>query len=154
MHMNYWSPDHSTPTLQGPGEIRCYDCGHSYDYLGPSSHPGRCPACDAPGVSPAGELTRVGPLTPLVVGPGDSTHRIDATDDSGRSFCYWLSTIDDHRVQLVRVGVEDVVVGPPDDAWPDDLDALIPWWLASVVESASMELVAPAAILETDDDTS
>lgn len=141
-----WSP--SPDAVAVPGRLRCYACGNEYDYLGAGTHPGGCPACGARDVSPAGDLAVLARPTPVVSGPGDSTHRIDAADDTDRTFTYWIDAIDDDRAQLVRIGIDEVLVGPTHPAWPGNLDDLVPWWLGRAVRAADMELVAPAAILE------
>lgn len=144
-----WSPD-SAPddALEPPGALECFDCGHRYDHLGRDPHPGRCPACGRGGVSPAGDLRRVGDLESVAAGPGDSTHRVDATDSTGRLFSYWLATLHGERAQLVRVGVGDALVAPTHDAWPARLDALVPDWLPAAAEASGLELVAPPAVLD------
>lgn len=144
-----WSPDHTPETLlQHPGEVECYDCGHRYDYLGEDHHLGRCPSCDARGVTPAGDLHLGSGLESVVAGPGNSTHRVDAVDATDRVFSYWIATLHDTRAQLVRVGVADTLVGPTHDAWPDRLADLVPAWLDDAVADAGLELVAPPAILD------
>ncbi len=147
--MPSWSPDKTPDSgIEPPGSIECFDCGHRYDHLGAGHHPGRCPACRSDGVSAAGPLHPVDDLESVAAGPGDSTHRVDATDATGRLFSYWIATLHDRRAQLVRVGVDDALVGPTHDAWPDRLEDLVPGWLGRAVEEAGLELVAPPAVLD------
>jgi hypothetical protein len=148
--MAHWSPDPSTPESDDrtTGSLRCFACGNDYDYLGSTPHPGECPACGARDVPPAGDLERVAGPGPIATGPGNSTHRVDATDATDRTFTYWLTTLDDDRVQLVRIGVEDALVGPTHDAWPEEIPALVPEWLAAALSASGLELVAPGTILD------
>jgi hypothetical protein len=150
--MAHWSPDPSTPDEDGhtAGSLRCFACGNDYDYLGSPPHPGRCPACGARDVPPAGALERVAGPAPIAAGPGESTHRVDAADDTDRTFTYWLTALEGGRVQLVRIGVEDALVGPTHDAWPEGIRALVPAWLEASLAAADLELVAPAAILDVE----
>jgi len=128
-----------------PDGLRCFACGHRYAYLGYGVHPGRCPSCDARGVSPAGTL-RVSE-EPLDV--GSTGVRIDAVDATGRTFGYWVDALSDGvRAQIVRVRVASTVVEPAHDAWPDELDGLVPDALDDAVRAADLELTAPASVLE------
>lgn len=132
-----------SPT-ESPDGLRCYDCGHRYSYLGTGVHPGRCPACGARGVSPAGTL-RVAE-DPFPVGPDGL--RVDAIDATGRTFSYWIASLSDGvRAQLVRVRVASTVVAPPHDAWPDGLAELVPDGLAETVRAADYQLTAPASVV-------
>lgn len=132
--------------LDQPGRLHCYACGHDYDHLGGGPHEGRCPACGSPGVPPAGEVRAAGEPEPLAA--GDVTHRVDAVDDTGRRFGYWLSTLSGDRAQLVRVDVAGVTVRPGDERWPGDLPQVVPDWLDKRLRMAGLTLVAPAPVAE------
>ncbi|PSQ41170.1 hypothetical protein BRD10_00860 [Halobacteriales archaeon SW_12_71_31] len=135
--------------LDQPGRLRCYDCGHAYDHLGDGHHHGRCPACGSPAVPPAGDLRVVSDLDldPDPVTADGTTLRVDAVDDTGRRFGYWLSTLPDDRAQLVGVDASGAPVTPSDDAWPADLPRLAPDWLDSVLDVVGLRLVAPAPVV-------
>ncbi len=141
-------PARPADVLDQPGRLHCYDCGRDYDHLGTSHHHGRCPACGSPGVPPAGDLRVVGDPDPVGAGPHGRTHRVDAVDDTGRRFGYWLSALPGDRAQLVWVNVGGVTVAPTDDRWPADLPRLTPDWLASVLDVTGLDLVAPRTVVE------
>jgi hypothetical protein len=139
-------PRPATPDpLDQPGRLHCYDCGHAYDHLGDGHHRGRCPACGSAAVPPAGDLRVTNDPDPVT---GEATTiRVNAVDDTGRRFGYWLSTLSDDRAQLVGVDAESVTVTPGDDAWPADLPRLVPDWLDAVLGVVGLTLVAPAAVV-------
>jgi len=132
--------------LDQPGRLRCYGCGHEYDHLGDGHHRGRCPACGSGAVPPAGDLRVASDPDPVTA--DDATLRVDAVDDTGRRFGYWLSTLPDDRAQLVGVDASGVAVTPSDDAWPADLPRLAPDWLDAVLDVVGLRLVAPATVVE------
>lgn len=97
---------------------------------------------------PAGELRVASDPEPVGTWAGNGVvHRVDAVDDTGRRFGYWLSALPGDRAQLVWIDIEGVTVGPSDDAWPEDLPRLVPEWLDSVLDVSGLTLVAPDAVI-------
>ncbi len=136
----------STPsTIDQPGRLHCFACGHDYDHLGSDPHPGRCPACGSPGVPPAGHLRAAS--DPRPVESDGATHRIDAVDATGRHFRYWLSALPGDRAQLVAVDAAGTPIGPAGDRWPTDLPRLVPDWLDTALDAVGLTLVAPATVV-------
>lgn len=139
----------SDPSAVDADGLRCYACGHVYWHLGRSPHPGICPDCGARGVSPAGELSVVGKPISFATGTEDETFRIDAADDTDRAFHYWVAPVEGGReARVVRIRIGDAVVGPKNDAWPDDLSELVPAGLKRAADRADLHLVAPDSIVE------
>ncbi|ELZ80867.1 hypothetical protein C455_05382 [Haloferax larsenii JCM 13917] len=84
--------------------LSCYDCGHSYWYVGDEPHDGRCPRCGSRLVSPAGDLRIVN--TQPVGAEADTTGvQLVGRDDSGRLFQYWLCTDSDERSHCTRIDI-------------------------------------------------
>lgn len=93
--------------MSGSG-IRCYACGHAYDYLGRQPHPGRCPRCKSHCVSPAGALTTLATVDVAASSdPADLT--VVTIDDRRRHFLYHVR-IRDHSAELVALQVDGHVV--------------------------------------------
>ncbi|MFC4360451.1 hypothetical protein ACFO0N_21100 [Halobium salinum] len=118
-----------TPTADLESDLRCYECGHDYTYLGTGSHPGRCPSCDGRVVTFAGEPQAV---TPRTAGTEGETTRLsplfkitvhDATDRQFEYFVAYPEAGADRRpvpiLRYVRVG--DHRVHATADHWDDRL---------------------------------
>ncbi len=140
------APTNTPAAVDQPGRLHCYACGHDYDYLGSDPHPGRCPSCGSPCVPPAGHLRAASGPEP--VDSNAATHRIDAVDETGRRFCYWLSALPNDRAQLVAVDAAGTPVGPAGDRWPEHLPQLVPDWLGTALDAVGLTLVAPATVVE------
>ena len=69
----------SVHSRQSPA-IDCYACGHAYDHLGTSPHPGVCPACGQRATSFAGTVEI---LHVAAVGSDHGSRPTDASDGGG-----------------------------------------------------------------------
>lgn len=104
------------------GKLSCYDCGHTYWFLGSGSHEGRCPRCDSRLVSPAGEL-RIMTSQPDDCDNGsghvtESGVQLVGRDDSGRLFQYWFCVDDENQVcSRIEVCGHRLSLGA-DGEWP------------------------------------
>ncbi|MFC6731709.1 MULTISPECIES: hypothetical protein [unclassified Haladaptatus] len=97
--------------------LTCYRCGHQYDYLGTTPHPGRCPACDSRAVTPAGNLVVVGTETDTDGDP--PVVRLQATDGSDRTFRFTFEITGEGKVALRRLLVDNTLIRSPDGTWPE-----------------------------------
>ena len=93
-------------------ELRCYQCGTDYGYIGTDPHPAQCPDCQSSCVPPAGSLTVFershwqnanGTLSKLT---------IHAVDERGRSFAFTIAARKTES-KLVMVAIDDVVLEDP-----------------------------------------
>lgn len=121
------------------GGLRCFQCGHTYDYLGDGVHPGSCPQCEGRVVSFAGEPRAVAPRT----GTGDSASRrlsplfkVTVCDATDRQFEYFIAYPEGGESQrpmpilrYVRVG--DHRVHATAEHWDD---RLVPACVLNVVQ--------------------
>ncbi|RDZ51325.1 hypothetical protein C5C07_17165 [Haloferax sp. Atlit-4N] len=104
------------------GQLSCYDCDHTYWFLGSGPHDGRCPRCGSQLVSPAGEL-RIVTSQPdeCNVGSSDVTEtgvQLVGREDSGRLFqCRFC--MDDENQVCSRIEVCGHRLPPgADGEWP------------------------------------
>lgn len=99
------------------GQVQCFNCDHSYSYIGAEPHRGQCPRCGEEWVSPAGELTTSSGGMLLV---GDRPQvEVVATDATGRDFRYRFS-ISGGCAACIGVWIEDAELVEQDE-WPDEL---------------------------------
>ena len=129
-------------TVRVPADIRCFECDHSYAYLGDGTHPGQCPRCRSRAVSPAGRFESAAVVE---APPTDDPPRLTVvgTDETYRTFLLELECDDNRRVTVTLVQIEELVV--PGDALPSDSRL----WLAldSILDEhdSSIELTPPDA---------
>ena len=119
------------PLIVSDPSLQCFECGHQYDHLGGSPHPGVCRECGQRAVSFAGVIevseTHVGEA----LGQDDmlEVHLKDATD---RVFTYYLTVDHDDEVATLYVArIEDTRLTPQSPYWSS---ALVPDALRELVE--------------------
>lgn len=123
--------------------LRCFACGHRYQYLGTGVHPGVCPSCGLRAVSFAGsvEVTAVNAGDALGQEGMAEVSLEDATD---RVVTFYVTLDEDEQVASLYVArIEDTRLTPQSPHWSS---ALVPDALRTFIASADgfeMELRVP-----------
>ncbi|MFC6734043.1 hypothetical protein [Haladaptatus sp. DYSN1] len=101
--------------------IQCFDCDHTYLYIGADSHPGICNECGSRCVSLSGEavIETVETHEPLVES-FDTYLDVRVSDATDRLFHYMFSVQEDRiaRLDLICVGESEL---RRETGWPDEL---------------------------------
>lgn len=149
---------HGSLAVGPQSDLRCYECGHEYNYLGGGAHPGCCPRCEGRVVSFAGEPQAVAPSTSRDesgVSRLSPLFKVSVRDDTDRQFEYFVAYSEGGEghgpapiLRYVRVGEHRVHATA--DHWDD---SLVPTCVLHVVRDLTgCGLLVPAERSSTDRD--
>jgi len=93
-------------------ELRCYQCGVEYGYIGVDPHPAQCPACQSSCVPPVGSLTVFDRSCWQNANGKLSKLWIHGVDERGRSFEFTIAARKTES-KLVSLSIDDVVLDRP-----------------------------------------
>lgn len=119
-----------------PGDLRCFDCGHEYDFIG-SSHPGVCPECASRAVSLSGDVEVRGIFTAPGGVDAITTLDIIVADETSRPITFTATSCDGLvTMELAILGNARIKAGTA--AWNADL---VPQAVVDALEDRGDEFI-------------